>query len=495
MTVEKKRQREFFRRLGYKSLTPIQEQAIPAITRGGDVLAMARTGSGKTLAFLYPIIEKLKKMTFDLKGIRALVLVPNRELAQQIFKVSTKLTKGTSVRSLLLVGGENIESQYVPLASNPDLIICTPGRIWQLVEIRKANLKMLEIFVLDEADKLLEDKSLWEQTQQIIQHVPSKAQKCLFSATLPRKLEEFTSLHLVNPVSIKIDNDITLSPHLKMTFFYLRSELKESLLINMLKTQLPQGSKTLIYASTKHHVEYLKSLLNKAGLNVCYLYGEMDHGFRKIMMQKFRSSSSGIMVVTDVASRGLDIECLQNVINYDFTGEPKIFVHRVGRVARQNNPGNAYSFLSLTDLPYLYDLSQMLRLDSKEEEFKDRIVWSHVKDDSLVDDTDYVQCALRNDDSLEDLRVVKDRAYKLYCRTRPKPTEGALKNVKNIKEGDLDALFGSKKGQKTSTNAIADMMAAKKIKGSDKMERKKQKNQEKENKNNTFKLSYTRTIK
>lgn len=551
MTVQDKRLKEFFHRLGYKTLTPIQEQAIPAIIKGNDVLAMARTGSGKTMAFLYPIMERLGKMTFDTKGTRALIIVPNRELAQQVHNVSLKILKKTSIRSLVLVGGENIESQFLSLASNPDIIICTPGRMWQLlVDTKRISLKLLQILVLDEADKLLEDKTLWQQTQDIIKQLSSTIQKCLFSATLPRKLEEFTSLHLVNPVSIKMDNDVTLSPHLKMTFFHLRSELKDAFLLNMLKYQLTKGSKTIIYTSTKHHVEYLKALLEKAGLNVCYLYGDMDHAFRKTMMQRFRSASplssldpsnsrfnsnpspnsfSNIMIVTDVASRGLDIEFLENVINYDFTGEPKIFVHRVGRVARQNNSGTAYSFITPSDLPYLYDLSQMLNFDSQKEKGKskvrklrenqgneieendenqeknendeNKIIWTQIKDSSLTDDIDHIQGILRNHDSVDDLRNIKDKAYKLYCKTRPKPTKEALKNIKGIK--------GIENENGMNDNSILNLFTEKMSRSKESRMKLKEKssimsnsdNKSNNNNNNrknqkkvvdTFKLSYTR---
>ena len=383
-----KKIKEFFRKLGYKSLTPIQERTIPAVLTGRDVLAMGRTGSGKTLSYMYPLLEMLKHR-FNMAGesrssvIRAIIICPSRELAHQVFCVSRKVIKAmkleSTFKSICLIGGENIDNQYNALSTNPDIIVATPGRLWQLLteekdQVKKRlkktdkantsiNLNGLFMCVLDEADKLIQDKALWQQSKDILFHLPLNTQKCLFSATLPKNLQEFTSVSLNSPLNVKVDDDVTLSPNLTLYFYYTRSEMKEATLLWLIQKLLSKGSrtnlatdtlaeeqvckkknpKTIIYTSTKHHVEYLKTLLDRFGISCSYLYGEMDHAYRKQMMNLFRTSpTTPIMIVTDVASRGLDISGLENVINYDMPAEGKIFVHRVGRVARQDNHGTAY---------------------------------------------------------------------------------------------------------------------------------------------------------
>ena len=350
------------KRLGYRLPTPVQRKTIPVALEGHDIVAMARTGSGKTAAFLLPMLNRLKEHSTR-AGARAIVLSPTRELAAQTFNFARQLCKTTSLRVCLVVGGDGIEAQWAALSANPDLIVATPGRLaHHLNELSEFSLSMVECVVFDEADRLFE-MGFAEQLRDILEGIPDSRQMLLFSATLPKALVEFARAGLNEPKLIRLDTDTKVSENLRLAFFVTRKEEKAAALLALLKHVIPSGQPTIIFASTRHHVEFLVQLLIKSGLKAVHIYGSMDSLHRKNNLDSFRhhkKTGVNVMVVTDVAARGIDIPLLDNTINYDFPGRPKVFVHRVGRVARQGRVGTAFSLVSNEELPYMIDLHLFL---------------------------------------------------------------------------------------------------------------------------------------
>jgi len=346
-------------RKGFSVPTPIQRKTIPIILDGQDVVGMARTGSGKTAAFVIPMIEKLKQHSVQV-GARAIVMSPSRELALQTLKAIKEFGRGTDLRTVLLVGGESFEEQFSQMTSNPDIIIATPGRFLHLQVEMNLDLSSIKYLVFDEADRLFE-QGFAVQLTEILHKLPASRQTLLFSATLPKTLVEFAKAGLQEPSLVRLDAESKISPDLESAFLTMKSSDKEGALLHILQdvikipleqelqtkslseavanpkkrkrsqsttnnanTDTPTQHSTIIFAATKHHVEYLSTLLRAANFAVSYVYGTLDQTARRQQVDSFRAGTTNILVVTDVAARGIDIPLLANVINYDFPSQPKI---------------------------------------------------------------------------------------------------------------------------------------------------------------------------
>ncbi|KAA8909572.1 P-loop containing nucleoside triphosphate hydrolase protein [Sphaerosporella brunnea] len=409
--------RKAIARKGFSVPTPIQRKTIPLVLDGLDVVGMARTGSGKTAAFVIPMIEKLKAHSAKV-GARAIILSPSRELALQTLKVVKDFGKGADLTSVLLVGGDSLEDQFGFLASNPDVIIATPGRFLHLLVEMELDLKSVQYIVFDEADRLFE-MGFASQLTEILHALPSTRQTLLFSATLPKALTD--------------------------------SSEKEGVLIHLLKNDKEGNIKdkeasshsTIVFAATKHHVEYLANLIRRAGYPVSYVYGALDQVARRQQVARFRSGETQILVVTDVAARGIDIPILANVINYDFPPQPKVFVHRVGRTARAGRRGWAYSMVRAEDAPYLIDLQLFLGrkiVFGKENDTKSRQGFNFAQDvivgtlqrDLVERAVEAVNKLLSDDSDLNALKNVSVRAEKQYNRSRPSASSESVKRAKEV---------------------------------------------------------------
>jgi len=375
------------KRKGYANPTPIQRKVIPIVLSGSDVIAMARTGSGKTLAFSVPILERLREHS-PTSGIRALVLAPTRELCMQTYKYLKALSSGSDLRIGLMTGGDALEHHFDMLSSSPDIVVASPGRLLHLLHETGMSLSRIEMLVFDEADRLLE-MGFQTEIEAIVKETPSSRQTLLFSATLPKVLAEFTKIGLKSPEMVRLDADSQLSQNLAVSYFTVRSDEKPSALIVILKhilsdsdssstsspsksSQKKDASKSvqqkqkqvIVFVSSRHHVEYLSELLTLMKYQVSSIYGQMDSSARKINLAKFSKGKCQILIVTDVAARGIDIPQLDFVINYDFPDKPKLFVHRVGRTARAGRSGSSFSLLQPDELPYLLDLQLFLNNSS-----------------------------------------------------------------------------------------------------------------------------------
>jgi len=427
---------------GYKVPTPIQRKCIPIILEGKDVVGMARTGSGKTAAFLVPLMEKLKSHTSKV-GVRGIILSPSRELALQTLKFAKELSKFTDLRCALLVGGDSLEDQFVQMTSNPDIVIGTPGRFLHLVVEMDLSLKSVEYVVFDEADRLFES-GFATQLHEILGKLPESRQTLLFSATLPKLLVEFAKAGLSDPVLVRLDTDVKISSELEMAFLSMTKEDKIPFLLFMLREMIDPERLTIIFVSTKHHVEYLQRILNEAGISTTYIYGALDQTARKINLAKFRAGKTKVLLVTDVASRGLDVPLLDYVINFDFPPSPKLFVHRVGRAARAGRMGFAYSFVSQEELPYLMDLQLFLgrplvmKAQEDELDLKTTISYGAIPRNVLQFTMEEFNQMLQQNVDIHNLQNVVSNAFKLYCKSRPLASSQSYVRAKEIYEGSID---------------------------------------------------------
>uniref|UniRef100_A0A8C5JES1 ATP-dependent RNA helicase DDX54 n=1 Tax=Junco hyemalis TaxID=40217 RepID=A0A8C5JES1_JUNHY len=424
---------------GYKVPTPIQRKTIPAILRGRDVVAMARTGSGKTACFLIPMFERLKAPSQA--GPRALILSPTRELALQTLKFTKELGKFTGLKTALILGGDKMEDQFAALHENPDIIIATPGRLVHVAVEMKLKLHTVEYVVFDEADRLFE-MGFAEQLQEIIARLPDCHQTVLFSATLPKLLVEFARAGLTEPMLIRLDVESKLSEQLKLVFFHVRGDDKPAVLLHLLRSVVKPQDQTVVFVATKHHTEYLRELLTAQGIRCTHIYSSLDQTARKINIAKFSQGKCPVLLVTDVAARGLDIPMLDNVINFSFPAKGKLFLHRVGRVARAGRSGTAYSLVAPDEMPYVFDLhlflGRPLVLAGAQDMPADAGDVLGRVPQSLVDDE---ECLLLTDHEssleLRSLRRVADNAHKQYLRSRPGPSPESIKRAKDLDVSQL----------------------------------------------------------
>ncbi|KAF2691284.1 DEAD-domain-containing protein [Lentithecium fluviatile CBS 122367] len=459
-------------KMGYKVPTPIQRRAVPLIMDRQDVVGMARTGSGKTAAFVIPMIQALKAHSAKF-GARAIILSPSRELALQTLKVVKDLGRGTDLRTTLVVGGESLDDQFSSMTSNPDIIIATPGRFLHLKVEMNLDLSSVRYIVFDEADRLFE-MGFGAQLTEILHALPTSRQTLLFSATLPKTLVEFARAGLQEPKLIRLD-DSKISPDLENAFFTLKSAERDAALLHILDKiiKMPMGeteaaakakdistsnskkrkrapeasnpkdtptpTSTIVFAATKHRVEYLASLLKIAGYTVSYVYGNLDQTARKLQVQDFRSGLTNILVVTDVAARGLDLPLLANVINYDFPSQPKIFVHRVGRTARAGRKGWSFNLIRDSDVAYLIDLQLFLgkRLvcgpkAGEEPNYAQDVVIGSLLVDELEPMVELVNRLHSEEEDLVSLQAVARKGEAQYVRTRNSASSESVKRAKQL---------------------------------------------------------------
>ncbi|KAK5852051.1 hypothetical protein PBY51_023555 [Eleginops maclovinus] len=417
---------------GYKVPTPIQRKTVPVILDGKDIVAMARTGSGKTAAFLVPMFEKLKAPSTT--GARALILTPTRELALQTMKFTKELGRFTGLKTALILGGDRMDDQFAALHENPDIIIGTPGRLMHVIMEMNLKLQSVEYVVFDEADRLFE-MGFADQLQEIIRRLPDIRQTLLFSATLPKQLVEFARAGLTEPVLIRLDVDSKLSDQIKLSFFHIRVDDKQALLLHLLRNVVKPQEQTVVFVATRHHVEYIKELLTLEGVECAYIYSALDQTARKINIGKFTHRKAMVLIVTDVAARGIDIPMLDNVINYNFPSKPKLFLHRVGRVGRAGRTGVAYSMIGPDEMPFVYDLHLFLArpvvFATPEHPQDSEGVFGRVPQSLLDDESSHLATAHENSLDLQNMLHVSENAYKQYLKSRPSPSPESFRRVKN----------------------------------------------------------------
>ncbi len=324
---------------GYKQPSAIQDQAIPVVMEGKDVIGLANTGTGKTAAFLLPIINS------HLENSRlgpALIMVPTRELAVQIKDECIAFTKGTAIRSAVCVGGQNIYGQISQLKRNPQIIIGTPGRLKDLHNQNKLRLDDVSVLVLDEVDRML-DMGFIHDMRAIVGMTPNDRQSLFFSATMTREIESMAHTFQKNPVTISVVVSET-SNHVEQNVIYVASQdAKAEMLIELLEK--PEFSKVIVFGATKWGVQKLAHKLEQAGVSAAAIHGDKTQGQRMRALNDFKAEKARALIATDVAARGLDIPLVTHVINYDIPQSYDDYTHRIGRTGRAGNSGNALTFV------------------------------------------------------------------------------------------------------------------------------------------------------
>ena len=319
--------------------TPIQRESIPYLLQGLDCIGQAQTGTGKTFAYSIPLIEKIDSNS---KNVQSLVLCPTRELSLQVSKEIDKLAANIKkIRVATIYGGESYEKQFKALKQNPQIIIGTPGRIIDQMNRGNISFANVKYLVLDEADEMLK-MGFQDDLQTILETMPKERQTALFSATLPPFIKKICTNYMIDPKMVKIEAQSLTVSAIDQQLYYVKKEQKKDLLVRLLDYY--QFNSVMIFANTKAMVDELVLFLQQSGFSADGLHGDLKQGVRDRVMQSFRLSSVDILIATDVAARGIDIDGIEAIINYDLPNENEIYVHRIGRTARAGASGVAISF-------------------------------------------------------------------------------------------------------------------------------------------------------
>ena len=340
--------------VGYTTPTPIQQQAIPVVLEGRDVMGLAQTGTGKTAAFILPILQRLTKG--PLRRVRALIVAPTRELAEQIYQMSLDLGKNTNVRSVSVYGGVSKVSQVSRLRSGVEIVIACPGRLLDIVGDGDIDLSRVEVLVLDEADRMC-DMGFLPDIRRILKLLPAQRQTLFFSATMPEDIRKLADNILKDPVTVQIGK-IAPAKTVSHAFYPVPDSLKKSLLLAMLQ-QTPTG-RILIFTRTKYRARNLARDLEKRGYRAAALQGNMSQNQRQRAIDGFRNGKYDILAATDVAARGIDVSEISHVINFDIPDTVDAYTHRIGRTGRAHQSGEAFTFAGQADEQMIRDIEKLL---------------------------------------------------------------------------------------------------------------------------------------
>ncbi|WP_449048413.1 DEAD/DEAH box helicase [Parapedobacter sp.] len=345
---------------GYETPTPIQEQAIPTILQHHDVLACAQTGTGKTAAFSLPIIEQLlaKKNDGVYRGPKALILAPTRELAIQIGENIAVYVSKTHLRHTVVFGGVSAVNQIKELRRRPEILVATPGRLLDLINQRVLSLQSVRFLVLDEADRML-DMGFIKDIQRVIAMIPTDRQTLLFSATMPKEIEKLASDILRNPRQIAVAPVSSTVDTIKQAIYPVAKPDKIDLLAHLVREE--QGGNVLVFSRTKHGADKIVRKLRKVGITGDAIHGNKSQQARQKALKAFKAGTITVLVATDIAARGIDIDRLQLVINYDLPNEPETYVHRIGRTGRAGELGTALSFCDIDEREYLWEICKLIK--------------------------------------------------------------------------------------------------------------------------------------
>lgn len=345
---------------GYTQPTPIQEQAIPSILQGNDLLGCAQTGTGKTAAFAIPMLQFLHRPHQNIKAqrpIRALVLTPTRELAIQIEESFKAYGSHLPLRYLVIFGGVGQKPQTDALQKGVDILVATPGRLLDLMNQGFISLKDLEIFVLDEADRML-DMGFIHDVKRVIAKLPAKRQTLFFSATMPKEIQVLADTILNNPVKVEVTPVSSTAEKIQQQVFFVEKSNKRHLLYHILQDKSIES--VLVFARTKHGSDRIAKELGKTGIKAEAIHGNKSQNARQRALTNFKSKATRVLVATDIAARGIDVDELAYVINYELPNIPETYVHRIGRTGRAGLSGTAFSFCDAEEKAYLNDIEKLI---------------------------------------------------------------------------------------------------------------------------------------
>jgi ATP-dependent RNA helicase RhlE len=345
---------------GYTSPTPIQAQTIPLALQRKDILGCAQTGTGKTAAFAIPIIQLLsqnKNVSPGKREIKSLILTPTRELAIQIEESFKNYGKNTNLKCKVIFGGVSQHAQVESLRQGIDILIATPGRLLDLMNQKHVNLSHIQFFVLDEADRML-DMGFVHDVKRIITKLPKQRQSLFFSATMPPVIVELADTILVNPSKVEVTPVSSTANTINQEVYFVDKENKRNLLIDILKDKTIE--RVLVFARTKHGADKISKDLVKSGIGSQAIHGNKSQNARQHALNNFKSKLTRVLVATDIAARGIDIDELTHVINYELPNIPESYVHRIGRTGRAGASGIAISFCDAEEKEYLRDIQKLI---------------------------------------------------------------------------------------------------------------------------------------
>lgn len=345
----------------YEKPTPIQEKAIPVILEKCDLLGCAQTGTGKTAAFAIPTLQLLSeegKTKRSRQHIRTLVITPTRELALQIYESFSTYGKYTNLRYCVIFGGVSQKPQEEELQKGADILIATPGRLNDLINQKVISIKDIEILILDEADRML-DMGFIHDVKKIISMTPESRQTLLFSATMPPAISRMADTILKNPRRVEVTPQSTTVESISQYLYYIDKENKKALLLHILQKE--EMESVLIFTRTKHGADRVAHALTKAGISAQAIHGDKSQGARQRALGSFKEKKLRALVATDIAARGIDIDELSHVINFDIPEVPETYVHRIGRTGRAGQGGTAVSFCNFDEMELLEDIERLIR--------------------------------------------------------------------------------------------------------------------------------------
>lgn len=355
---------------GYTKPTPIQKQAIPIILEKHDILAAAQTGTGKTAAFTLPLLEIMNQKLHhkDHKShVKALILAPTRELALQVAENIDAYSKYLPLKTAVIFGGVGINPQKALLRKGVDIVIATPGRLLDHVSQKTIDLSRVEFLVLDEADRML-DMGFIHDIKKVMAHIPKHRQTLLFSATFSNEIKTLSKSLLNNPQLVEVARSNTSSEQVNQVVHYVLKDKKRNLLSFLIHTQ--EWNQVLVFTRTKHGANKLCDYLNQCNITALAIHGNKSQGARTTALKNFKEKKTRVLVATDIAARGIDIELLPHVINFELPNVPEDYVHRIGRTGRAGNEGVAMSLVCSEELEFLEDIEKLIKMkiDVKEIE-------------------------------------------------------------------------------------------------------------------------------
>lgn len=342
---------------GYEQPTPIQQKAIPPILEGKDLLGSAQTGTGKTAAFAIPILQNLTNKDVSRNQIKALILTPTRELAIQIQDNFQDYSTNLKLKSMVIFGGVKQHQQEQQLKRGVDILIATPGRLLDFISQGIIKLHHLEIFVLDEADRML-DMGFVHDVKRILKLIPAKRQNLFFSATMPKEIAKLASEILVNPVRVEVAPVSSTADTIQQSIYFVEKDDKTDLLIHLLED--PKLDQVLVFSRTKHGADKIARKLHQSKISAEAIHGNKSQNARQNALNNFKSKKTRVLVATDIAARGIDIDELKYVVNYELSDVSETYVHRIGRTGRAGAEGTSFSFVDGLDLANLRNTEKLI---------------------------------------------------------------------------------------------------------------------------------------
>jgi len=343
--------------IGYSSATQIQKQAIPLILEGRDIIGCAQTGTGKTAAFALPVLQSLTLDTKKYNMPRALVLVPTRELAIQIDQSVAQYSKNIRINRLAIYGGVSQVAQVERLRKGVDILVATPGRLMDLINQGHVSLSQIKVLILDEADSVL-DMGFVHDIKRILKYIPQKRQTLFFSATMPNEIRKFANTILHNPAEINVSPVSSTAEKIVQSVSFVEKKDKAAFLAGVLRDR--NVTQTLIFTRTKHGADRLVRILGKGGIVAASIHGNKSQTARQKALSSFKNGGINILIATDIAARGIDIQELSFVINYDLPVDSETYVHRIGRTGRAGKEGKALSLCSEEEKPTLLKIQKLI---------------------------------------------------------------------------------------------------------------------------------------